>query len=258
MIFIDSSKCTGCGQCTRVCPFTVLRLNQEGKAENTGKKCIACMHCAAICPADAITYDSRPAVAEKTQPLPEDCSTTVKQLIYQRRSYRRFLKKKVPGDILRAALDAAENAPSAKNEHPVRWIILESEEIRKCIMDWILEYCKENQVSVELISEYANGNNPVMGENAVIIIGICRRNSINPAQDTAIALTTAELLLQAEGIGTCWGGYLTRFLNLIPECRVVLEIPEGYEVYGTLLAGYPDRQNYRYLPARKKAEIKII
>lgn len=41
-------------------------------------------------PADAITYDSRPAVAEKTHPLPEDCSTTVKQLIYQRRSYRRF------------------------------------------------------------------------------------------------------------------------------------------------------------------------
>lgn len=155
-------------------------------------------------------------------------------------------------------MDAAENAPSAKNEHPVRWIILESEEIRQCIMDWILEYCRENQVSMELISEYANGNNPVMGENAVIIIGICRRNSINPAQDTAIALTTAELLLQAEGIGTCWGGYLTRFLNLIPECRMVLEIPEGYEVYGTLLAGYPDRQNYRYLPARKKAEIKII
>ena len=159
-------------------------------------------------------------------------STTVKQLIYQRRSYRRFLKKKVPGDILRAALVAAENAPSAKNEHPVRWIILESEEIRQCIMDWILEYCKENQVSMELISEYANGNNPVMGENAVIIIGICRRNSINPAQDTAIALTTAELLLQAEGIGCLLytsvpiiksgrkrrraGQRLTASLNIIP------------------------------------------
>ena len=43
MIFIDSSKCTGCGQCTRVCPFTVLRLNQEGKAENTGEK-VYCLY----------------------------------------------------------------------------------------------------------------------------------------------------------------------------------------------------------------------
>ena len=69
MIFIDSLKCTGCGQCTRVCPFTVLQLNQEGKAENTGKKCIACMHCAAVCPTDAITYDSQMCIRDRYPPV---------------------------------------------------------------------------------------------------------------------------------------------------------------------------------------------
>ncbi|GAA6300711.1 hypothetical protein DXB25_16820 [Lachnospiraceae bacterium OM02-31] len=52
--------------------------------------------------------------------------------------------------------------------------------------------------------------------------------------------------------------YLTRFLNLLPECGDLLEIPEGCKVYGTLMAGYPANQNYRYIPAREKTEIKYI
>jgi NADH:ubiquinone oxidoreductase subunit H len=30
------------------------------------------------------------------------------------------------------------------------------------------------------------------------------------------------------------------------------------KVYGTLMAGYPANQKYRYIPARKKTEIKYI
>ncbi|RJW39636.1 hypothetical protein DXC97_11450 [Lachnospiraceae bacterium TF09-5] len=52
--------------------------------------------------------------------------------------------------------------------------------------------------------------------------------------------------------------YLTRFLNLLPECGELLEIPEGSKVYGTLMAGYPANQKYRYFPAREKTEIKYI
>ena len=66
-------------------------------------------------------------------------------------------------------------------------------------MDWILEYCEgESGFHGTDIPEYANGNNPVMGENAVIIIGICRRNSINPAQDTESPPDSRELLLRGD------------------------------------------------------------
>ena len=70
---------------------------------------------------------------------------------------------------------------------------------------------------MEILSEYENHNNPVMGENAVLLIGVCKDDALNPWQDTAIALAAAELILQAEGVGTCWGGYLTRFVNAIPK-----------------------------------------
>lgn len=149
-------------------------------------------------------------------------------------------------------------APSAKNEHPVSWRILADEKKKQDIMEDILRCCKEKQMAAELIGEYENGNNPVMGENAVLLIALCREDAINPQQDTAIAMTTAELLLQAQGIGTCWGGYLTRFLNLLPECRRLLEIPEGCLVYGTLMAGYPDNQCYRHIPFREQADIRFI
>ena len=97
MITIDQRKCIGCGQCIQVCPFTVLKRGDGGKAVHTGKPCVACMHCAAVCPKEAITYDGESAVSEKVRPLPEQCSAAVEQLIFQRRSYRRFQKNRYPG-----------------------------------------------------------------------------------------------------------------------------------------------------------------
>ncbi|WP_343208035.1 nitroreductase family protein [Anaerolentibacter hominis] len=256
MIEINKEKCVGCGQCVLVCPFTVLELNQDRKAENNGKRCLACMHCAAICPQDAITYDGENAETGAVAPLPENTAGMIKQFIYQRRSYRRFRKEPVPAKLIEKALDAAMIAPSAKNQHPTRWIVIESEEIKDKVMGLILNYCAEQGVSPEVIEECDNGNNPVMGDNAALLIGICKTDSLNPEQDTAIALATAELILQSEGVGTCWAGYLTRFLNQIPECKKILNIPDSYKAYGSMMIGYADGQRYRKIPARLiKAEI---
>ena len=76
-------------------------------------------------------------------------------------------------------------APSAKNQHPDRWILIETEAVKTELMELILLHCKENQVSMEILSEYENHNNPVMGENAVLLIGVCKDDALNPWQDTA-------------------------------------------------------------------------
>lgn len=51
---IDSSACTGCGKCEKVCP--VLRIGKEGTAVsmNGSSSCIHCLNCVAECPAKAI------------------------------------------------------------------------------------------------------------------------------------------------------------------------------------------------------------
>ena len=55
-IRIDTEKCSGCGQCIRVCKdFNFVLENNKVKISNTPAfGCMGCGHCMAICPADAI------------------------------------------------------------------------------------------------------------------------------------------------------------------------------------------------------------
>ncbi|HII98757.1 MAG TPA: 4Fe-4S binding protein [Methanoregula sp.] len=52
----DSSRCTGCGRCTRECPMSldVNAMVQQEKMENS--ECIICGNCADTCPQGAIRY----------------------------------------------------------------------------------------------------------------------------------------------------------------------------------------------------------
>jgi len=52
---IDLEKCTGCGMCTRVCPYHAINVNKERKkAEVIAAACSGCGTCGAECPFDAI------------------------------------------------------------------------------------------------------------------------------------------------------------------------------------------------------------
>ncbi len=259
MITIDKTKCVGCGQCIDICPFTVLRMGEDHKAECTEKNCIKCMHCAAICPAEAITYDHQKAVMKETKRLPEHFADDLETFVQQRRSYRKFKEEKIERTKIVDFLKMAELAPSAKNQHPTKWIVIDNASLRDELMQKILEFCRKNNVVQEVVTEYENGNNPVMGENATLLIGYCLQGAIHPTVDTAIALTTIELMMQAEGIGSFWGGYLARFLELIPGCKELLGLPEGAKVEAALLFGYPKQAEYRRVPARlEPAEVTFI
>jgi len=48
-IYLDQSRCTGCGSCERVCPMGV-----EVRKETDSPECIRCGKCAGVCPAHAI------------------------------------------------------------------------------------------------------------------------------------------------------------------------------------------------------------
>ena len=82
-IVIDESKCKGCGLCTTVCPFDLIRIadrfNSKGyrpaeytESDNnqpTSRRCTGCTNCAAMCPDAAITvYRSRAKPRLQTRP----------------------------------------------------------------------------------------------------------------------------------------------------------------------------------------------
>ena len=266
MITIDNAKCTGCLTCLSVCPFTVLE-EADGKPQLAeGKGCLACMHCAAACPEKAISYGEQEAILQSSLPQTaegfdaERFAAELKGHILGRRSYRHFSSEKVDRKLIEEALELASWAPSAKNQHPTKWIIIDDADIIKQIMEHILKYAEENGISPEIVSEYAIGNNVVMGTAPTMLLAYASEYAISPETDTAIAMTTAELYLQSKGVGTCWAGYFKRMCNAIPEVKELLpRIPRGHSFYGAFMMGYPENEEYIHIPNRvKKADISWV
>ncbi|UCE80434.1 MAG: CoB--CoM heterodisulfide reductase iron-sulfur subunit A family protein [Methanobacteriota archaeon] len=52
---VDEDKCSGCGTCVEVCPFSALRKNSDGVSEVIVAACKGCGCCGATCPEGAIT-----------------------------------------------------------------------------------------------------------------------------------------------------------------------------------------------------------
>lgn len=266
MIIADKERCTGCLTCISVCPFTVLE-EVDGKPQLAeGKNCMACMHCAAACPEKAISFGDKEAVLQSA--LPQDSeefdakrfSEELRGHILKRRSYRHFSSEKVDRSLIAEALELASWAPSAKNQHPTKWIIIDDSETIEKIMAHILRYAEENNISPEIISEYAAGNNVVMGTAPTMLLAYASDYAISPETDTAIAMTTAELYLQSKGVGTCWAGYFKRMCNAIPEIKELLpKLPRAHSFYGAFMMGYPKDEEYLHLPERiKRADISWV
>ena len=261
MISFDYDKCIKCMKCVSVCPFTVLKVTDGRPELDTDKFCLKCMHCAAVCPNGAVKFNDRPAVLQEKLPkLREGFTDELRDHIMTRRSYRHFSPEPVPREVISEALEIASWAPSAKNQHPAKWIVIDSKETIDRIMGYILDNVRKTGNSPEILSEYEIGNNVVMGTAPVILLAYGRNNAISPETDVAIAMTTAELYLQSEGIGTCWAGYLKRFCNSLPEIQQLLpELPDNNSFYGAFMMGYPQHEEYLHVPERvKRADIKWV
>lgn len=260
MINIDPEKCIGCFQCVSVCPFNVLDPENGKPVMRREKRCIKCLHCAAACTQDAIRLDELNGILPVDTPeLDEDFPAALEGYLLARRSYRHFKPEPVPKDRIDKALRISAWAPSAKNQHPTKWIVICDENTIKRSMDLILEYVRETGTSPEIAQLYEEGHNVVMGNARTLILGYSKTNAINPFVDTALALHNAELMLQANGIGTCWAGYLARMCNQVPAVRETIGLPDDCQVYGALMAGYPDHEEYIHIPIRhKQPDIKWL
>lgn len=164
---VDDEKCNGCGRCVETCPIQLLELRNEKSRANERYdhfRCITCQNCVVVCPKDAITIEGDYRVSSgywkndhlfpgpKTNPAPfegrngqpfteyENELTETEKVIYKRRSIRLYKKKQVPKEMVKRVLDAARFAPSAGNNQPWKFIVIQKKEL----IDEINTRCKES------------------------------------------------------------------------------------------------------------------
>ena len=145
----------------------------------------------------------------------------VYEAIQSRRSVRAYQGKPIPEDMLRRVLEAARQAPSARNRQEWRFIVVQDAGRRKA-----LAKAARNQEFVAqapvCLAFCATENDYVMtcGQQAGPI-------------DTSIALAYVTLAAAAEGLGTCWlgafeEGAVKQLLGVPAAARVVAMSPLGY------------------------------
>ncbi|WEU39888.1 MAG: nitroreductase family protein [Candidatus Odinarchaeum yellowstonii] len=147
------------------------------------------------------------------------------ELMYNRRSIRRYKPDVLSDDIIYELIKAAVSAPSAGNVQPWEFIIIKDQEIKINLAKAAYNqmFIAEAPVVIVVCANLAAAAR-AYGERGVNLYCI---------QDTAAAIENVILYAYSKGIGSCWVGAFSektveKILSLPEFIRPVALIPLGY------------------------------
>ena len=148
------------------------------------------------------------------------------ELIKSRRTIRKFEQTPLKREQLLNYIDAARVAPSAANLQPLKYVVVNSQEMNDKIFE-----------NVKWAGYLAPDYNPKEDERptAYIIVCVDRHISKNGAE-TDVGASVENIILSAlsEGVGACWMGAIDR--KGIGEA---IDLPENLDISCVVAMGYP-------------------
>jgi nitroreductase len=162
--------------------------------------------------------------------------------IYDRRAVRSFKHRQVGADSISRLLDAAVQAPSAMNNQPWAFAIVQDLELQKRISDrskqLVLAAMLPDSPLAELRAELEDPAFHVFYDATTVIVVCARLGDPGHLEDCSLA--AQNLMLAAHGIGlaTCPIGLAREAMNE-PEFRRELGIPDDFTVVLPIALGYP-------------------
>lgn len=146
-------------------------------------------------------------------------------LLYKRRSTRKFLPVKIEDDKIKIILASALLAPSSKNSRPWEFIVVDDHER--------LEILSNAKPHGSALLKHA----PL----AIIIMGDKNKSDVW-IEDCAIASILIQMEAEAIGLGSCWVQIHRRFYNDDTTSNEYIHehfhIPENLEVLSIVGIGY--------------------
>lgn len=150
----------------------------------------------------------------------------ISEAIKNRRTIRKFMQTPLTKEQLTRYVDAARLAPSAANLQPLKYAIIQSQEMA----DKMFEL-------VKWAGYLAPDYNPKEGERPVAYIAVCSDKN-NPSNwvnvDMGAAIENMILEALSDGVGACWIASVNR-----PEASKLLALPEDINLECVVALGYP-------------------
>lgn len=182
--------------------------------------------------------------------------------INKRRSVRSYEAKPVPRELVNAVIAAGNEAPSAMNSQPWRFVVVEDKDAKKKLLGAALPQAKKITELVKDIDperyesikkRYAELPDPVYysAPTVIFVIG----NGRYKDHSCPLACENMMLAAHALGLGNCWVGFGAMVTD-DPEVRNLLELKEGDAIFGPILLGYPKGETKR--PPKKEPRVKWV
>ena len=151
------------------------------------------------------------------------------ELLAKRRSIRRFRQEEIPLESLKQLVEAAALAPSARNDLPLRYVLVREKSLLKAVFE-----------ETNWGGNVRPHRDPVFGETApTAFLAVCAPGEPEtpPAQnivaDAGAAIQTILLRTVELGFGACWLGAFSR-----KNVSAILELNHQTVVY-LIGLGYP-------------------
>jgi nitroreductase len=144
--------------------------------------------------------------------------------IKSRRTIRKYAQKNVPQEALLRCVDAARLSPSGANRQPLKYIIVNGQELTKEVF------------STLRWAGYLQGYQPGEHEmpRAYIVMILDKSISENLGHDAGIAAMSISMVAYDEGLGSCILGSVNR-----EKLKGILKVPDGLDIVLVIALGYP-------------------
>jgi nitroreductase len=184
------------------------------------------------------------------------------EAIKKRRSVRSYQSKSVPRDIIEVIIDAGNEAPSAMNSQPWRFVVIEDKEVKKKLLRAALPNAKKildsitesDPVRHEMITKRLKEMpDPVYYSAPVVVFVIGSGRYAH--HSCPLACENMMLAAYSLGLGSCWVGF-GAMVTEDKEAKKILDLKDDETIFGPILLGYPDK--YPERPTKKEPSIKWI
>lgn len=228
---LQVSKCVKCGACVRDCAFRALRQGDDGLPEFAHpEKCMSCQHCLAVCPTGAVTFDGKkPEDSVPLKGLELPGATAVANWMATRRSVRQYKAQDVDRALLDNILKTLGSSPTGCNAHSLTFTCIAGNEAMDKFRKDFIRVIEQHRDGTKLLPRWLaiaaiklrKGGEDVFFRHApgllIVSADETAPSATTPETDVAIACSNFELIANANGLGTCWCGFLPLVQKEVPE-----------------------------------------